>query len=267
MKVISEKFDEEQLYKSLPELKALPIAEQRALFFGNQIGRSCVYSSLYEDDDKLCLSSTVCTLRWNTKIYVTRLTTGGFSYDKKIKKLRFWFGSSIHKLKGSRLLKRFLHYTGNQWFLEIPEALQTGLTKTLLEQILSRKINNVYEYVQAYLKVSARDIKVNAFSYYEFFINKNTNHYVCQALNDILRVAVDPNIALRRLNNYTAYNLQILVGNVNVIGEKIDFSLDDDGIIEFAKKVKKEKDLFDKDRDSFMLNQMAKAMSKNVLSL
>lgn len=128
---------------------------------------------LIETDDKICLCENQYMMRFNTKIYFKSKCTKGLTYDKKTKKIKFWFGSSI--LENTYIIREYLRDIKCDWFFSMNEYLQTHITKTLLEGIIKGTITNPEDYTKKYMKQSLK----YSFHYKLFveFLNTETFYF------------------------------------------------------------------------------------------
>lgn len=181
----------EELSNLKKELLSQPIDIQRFVFYEmqdstytvNMISSSLISKykeltnkslhRLIETDDKICLCENQYIMRFNTKIYFKPKCTKGLTYDKKTKKIKFWFGSSI--LENSYIIREYLRDIKCDWFFNMNEYLQTHITKTLLESIIKGTITNPEDYTKKFMKQS---LKYN-FHYKLFvkFLNTETFYF------------------------------------------------------------------------------------------
>lgn len=181
----------EELSNLKKELLSQPIDIQRFVFYEmqnstytvNTLSNSLIskYNELVnkslhrliETDDKICLCENQYMMRFNTKIYFKSKCTKGLTYDKKTKKIKFWFGSSI--LENTYIIREYLRDIKCDWFFSMNEYLQTHITKTLLEGIIKRTITNPEDYTKKYMKLSLK----YSFHYKLFveFLNTETFYF------------------------------------------------------------------------------------------
>lgn len=106
------------------------------------------------DDDKICVCQFRYTPMFNKVIFFKNECKKGLTFNKKTKKIRFWYGGNM--IESSDLIRAMLKELKHEWFFSMPCFFQDGLTKTLLENILSRKITNPEDYIKKWMKISLK---------------------------------------------------------------------------------------------------------------
>lgn len=126
---------------------------------------------LYETPEKMCVGSNVFSLNRNKSSYYLKVTNKmGFTYDKKTKKIKIWFGANIIQLHDLILL--FFKEKNIDWFINT-QNLFGFLTKTGLERIISGKITNPIDFCKHYLKLN----RIDASPKYLYYLIKNGSSF------------------------------------------------------------------------------------------
>lgn len=113
-------------------------------------GHIALKTEMYETSEKLCVSSTTFTLKKNKSSYYLKIRNKkGFTYNKKTKKVKIWFGDNVSEFYD--LIKPFFNEIKIDWF---DDYLFQYITKTGLEGIISGKITNPVDYCKHYLKIN-----------------------------------------------------------------------------------------------------------------
>lgn len=169
------------------------------LMTNNELMRFYEYGYITENiciyDDKITVCSSQREFKFNNKIYNVSKELIGFTYDKKTKKIKFWFNQSLSKLKP--LIWKFFKYNNYNWFLNMSTNKCNLLTKTLLEDIISGKITNQEAYLKKWTKTS---LKCNI--HYKLLLNYVDNGSVYD-LKKIIKVFDNPNAFLYRVKDVT----------------------------------------------------------------
>lgn len=132
-----------------------PIDKQRFLFRTGKINYNINTVSLAEFDDKICFSDITYRIYFNSKLYTRESNKKGFTYDKKTKKIKVWFGGSIQNFLNSEDIIKFLEYFGLNWLTNERYLLHI-VRKTSFEKILSGKISNPIDLCSHYLRTSLK---------------------------------------------------------------------------------------------------------------
>lgn len=128
------------------------------------------------DDDKISVCQFSYTPMFNKVIFFKNECKNGLTFDKKTKKIRFWYGGNMTESSG--LIHAMLRELKHEWFFSMHYFFQNGLTKTLLENILSQKITNPEDYIKKWMKISLKysfhyKLIKKYFETEEFYFRKN----------------------------------------------------------------------------------------------
>lgn len=124
--------------------------------FSKEYGKltTTILHRLIETDEKICLCDNQYTMHFNTRIYFKNKCNRGLTYDKKTKKIKFWFGGNIQN--NIYIIREYLREIKCDWFFDMDEYLQKHLTKTLLEGIIKGTITNPEDYTKKYMRQSLK---------------------------------------------------------------------------------------------------------------
>jgi len=151
----------------------------------NKMNTSFPKKVVYENDEKFFyLSCVVRLVKFGSSYFLKETQKKGFSYNKKSKKLKLWFGTNL----GERaFIKPFLSHINANWFDDI---LIQFLTKGGLEKIIQGKITNPIDYCKYYLRANKfKDASPKLF--YRSLMNGGMNKHdlfrigkVCKNINN-----------------------------------------------------------------------------------
>jgi len=215
-----DKFDD--FLKMTPQL-------QRLHFYNGRIDKNMFHYSVYEDVEKICYAKTTIGVYFNKKLYKRRKNDSGLTYDKKTKKVQFWFGGKIDSIN----VELFLNHFKIDWYKSLPLSLKTILTKTALEKIIHGKITNPRDYVRHYLKHSLKNGKISTELYYHFYVKNQPNYGMNQmynsprTLNCFLSIAKEPNNCIKYFMVTKNVNFVILYDvykQCKILERKVDFT-------------------------------------------
>jgi hypothetical protein len=146
-----------ELYHSNPRLKKIMEASeenQRLLFYAKGISDFTV-SYCETENDKKWYSLNTYRYGYDKKLYYRKTATLGLTYENK--KIKVWFGGHVRSLICHDSFQSFLSRMGVSW----AESLRTlpyvnMFTKTALERIFNKKINNIDDFIIHWVKYSWR---------------------------------------------------------------------------------------------------------------
>jgi len=141
------------------EFFARPIEEQRFLFYTDKVVKTESIIIKYETEEKLCYFREIRDIKCFSKPFIKRNTDWGLTYDKKTKKVKMWFGSSVRRDRsgiGVEVMNAMCKDLGIMWYVEMPRDLKVLATPTMIGLMLSKKIYNPIQYCQVYLKRSMK---------------------------------------------------------------------------------------------------------------
>ncbi len=180
---------------------------------------------LYTDDEKICFSHNKHTLYISTtgKPFTKRKTMSGFTYDKKTKKVKFWFGKPYTlNNKEFEALKKLLGIDVD-WINDLKHhSIHVILSNaTIVGKILSGKITNCRDMIKQYLKTSARGVKLSAEIVYQY-LKKETYGSNLKLLLAHAKICVDPNDVFKPQYDLDGHNLRDMLNQARRLGKKVD---------------------------------------------
>lgn len=142
----------------------MPVEQARIKYYGDKKRKDAHITTYYEDSEKVCVGCSHLTVAFNMygALYPSRKSTWGFTFTKKTKRVKKWFGKplNVNDAVFDYLIAKF----PNMEFLktDLPnfkhEVMQCSTT---FGKVLSGKITNGRACVKEYLKVHGRGVKLS----------------------------------------------------------------------------------------------------------
>ena len=205
----------EKFFKLQEEFKKLSEEDQRFIYFSleNMYSREeCEYdkfSSLrydvtltkfYEDDEKISVYDVSFKLVFKKKAYFKHTVNHGVTFYKKDKKIKIWYNRDLIRRHVDIILKSL----NIDWVNSVPSCLIGMIPKSVLEQIISKKITNPEELVKKLCQVSFK-YKFPYKLIMKYFSNDSKEYYGYNNrktfLSYIRDYTVNPNYTLERIVN------------------------------------------------------------------
>lgn len=217
-------YSSQQEVQKLEDFKHADLDKQRFLVYAHMLNPTDRVIK-YETDEKLCYFKETLTPKFGTKGYIQRLTTDGFTYDKKTKKLSVWYGKKLIKIS-QILINSMMTDIGAGWYHGMGLALKMVATRMLFEKIFKGSIQSPAHYCESYVKYHLKIKELEWLAYYSEVAGNNSTSI--GELNVKLRYAVDPNDLIKNHIGYTA-NQHVSPGHVitncQILGTKFDWSM------------------------------------------
>jgi hypothetical protein len=127
---------------------------QRMEYYLNKTWYNTNYTYLYSDDDKVCLGSEFRRIRLGSsgKAWAqSDKNRRGLTYDKKTKKVKLWYNSSMYSFSQYEMNALFDHMNV-QWFEGTYDVLGGLVTPTMLGKVFSGKITDVFAFCKEFIK-------------------------------------------------------------------------------------------------------------------
>lgn len=203
-----------QLFNSVPEeiweAFKFNADRQRYLYYMDKLGKAKFLCVNYMDDEtKICYSQSNVMLKMGAKLYLKRSDQCGFTFDKKTKKIKLWFGSSLQKMTKLNLLLKALK---KEWLIN--EGFDGDwLTKTLLEKTIAGSITNPKQACRFILKQNKINLTIEQLRKY---IKDGHRKFELLAIKDVI---INLNEYIQQPN---AYKIRDLIRQAKALGRKID---------------------------------------------
>lgn len=165
----------EVVYSSKPanfdEWFTMPVERARILFYGEKKQKDYYQTTFYQDSEKVCVGHSSITVNFNPygALYVTRKSLHGFTFTKKTKKVKKWFGKMIvlDERIHEALYKHVINY--DWWIKDLPGSIaEISQCSTTFGKVLAGKITNGRQLVKEYLKLHARGITISPEAMYQW---------------------------------------------------------------------------------------------------
>ena len=127
---------------------------QRMEYYMHKNWYNTNYTYLYSDDDKVCLANEIRRVRLGTtgKAWAqSDKDRKGLTYDKKTKKVKLWYNSSMYSFSAHEMKTLFEHMDV-QWFEATYNVLSGLVTPTMLGKVFSGKITDVITFCKEFIK-------------------------------------------------------------------------------------------------------------------
>jgi len=135
--------------------------EQRSIVFLEKI--KGYITSVAEFEDKICFGSYTVVPRYKNKYWLHYKAERGFTYNKKTKTVKAWFGKPLREsmLLTREFIDRIVIKQLGFNFLDNPTIKQVPVTLRVLNKVLKGKITNPRDYVHAVFKEIFPKIQVS----------------------------------------------------------------------------------------------------------
>lgn len=244
----------------IEEFRNAPVEKQRFLVHSGRIATTSQVVK-YEDDDKLCYFLETLRPRMGIKGFVQKDASHGFTFDKKKKKLKVWYGASLLKMPDT-LKRTIFKDLKMEWVTAMNYKLQGLMTRALMEKIVKGKITNPRDFVKSYMKTSLRIKGISPELYYKLFkddenvesnrgmrrapygeVNLFRREFTPGALNEILRCSSNPEWVVKNLYTAEIFSQEMykdIVKECKMLGLMFDWSWSKTRIDEEHKKMSRQ---------------------------
>lgn len=210
-------FDE--LFTITPELF-------RLRYYGGRVNKEYTETVLYTDEEKICFSTNKHTLYISTtsKPFTKRKTLSGLTYDRKTKKVKFWFGKT-HSFNEKEIQALRDHLgIDTEWLSDLHHyGVHSILSNaTILGKIMSGKVTSCRAMVKEYLKTSARGLNLSPEIVYKYLKSKQWGINL-KLLFSHAKVCTDPNDVFNdkyRIDD--DHQLRDMLNQAKRLGKKLD---------------------------------------------
>lgn len=127
---------------------------QRMEYYLNKNWYNTNYVYLYSDDDKVCLANEIRRVRLGStgKAWAqSDKDRRGLTYDRKTKKVKLWYNSSMYSFSQHEMNSLFDHMDVS-WFKDTYDVLNGLVTPTMLGKVFSGKITDVPGFCKEFIK-------------------------------------------------------------------------------------------------------------------
>lgn len=159
----------EIIYTSKPanfdEAFALPSDIFRIKYYGHSFPKEYIETILWTDDEKICFGNNHIKMyiSSNGKPYTRRKTVAGYTFTRKTKKGKSWFGKPY--ILGAIEIKALKTYLGidTDWTSDLPMSSMHTLfgSNSVIAKLISGKITNYRDMIKEYLKYHVKGIKIS----------------------------------------------------------------------------------------------------------
>ena len=222
---------------------------QRMEYYLNKNFYNTNYVYLYSDDDKVCLANEIRRVRLGTtgKAWAqSDKDRKGLTYDKKTKKVKLWYNSTMYSFSHYEMRRLFEHMNV-QWFINIHETVSGLITPTILGKVLSGKITDELEFCKEFIKskpwLKNSDVTPEKLADLLIYFHKNNgNNTTLGSFIQAFSVAKSGRVLCDQIlngNSNRYYILHQVIEQALALNEKIDFSKDVQEIEKLSNRFKK----------------------------
>lgn len=220
---------------------------QRMEYYLNKNWYNTNYTYLYSDDDKVCLANEIRRIRLGStgKAWAqSDKDRRGLTYDKKTKKVKLWYNSTMYSFSQHEMNSLFDHMDVS-WFKDTHDALAGLVTPTMLGKIFSGKITDVPGFCKEFIKskpwLKNTDVTPEKLESLLAYIRTNNMvrlgafiHFfsVAKSGRDLCDQIINDNTS-----NY--YSIHQVIEQALALNEKIDFSKGVQEIMKLEKQFSK----------------------------
>jgi hypothetical protein len=138
-------------YEEMAEYCALPLKQQRFMFYYGAFLKECTTVDSKETDTHIYASVSQYKLKFGNKLFITRKNLEGYTYDKTTGKSKIWYGKQFYSLSVA-LQDRIFESLNICWAKEMDFNLRSLISNRTLDRIIKNKINSEADIVLDYLK-------------------------------------------------------------------------------------------------------------------
>lgn len=220
---------------------------QRMEYYLNKNWYNTNYVYLYSDDDKVCLANEIRRVRLGStgKAWAqSDKDRRGLTYDKKTKKVKLWYNSSMYSFTQHEMDTLFDHMNVN-WFKDTYDVLTGLVTPTMLGKVFSGKITDVPGFCKEFIKSKPwlKNSDVTPEKLEALLVYMRTNNMVrLGAFIQSFSVAKSGrDLCDQIINSKTVryYSLHQVIEHALALNEKIDFSKDVEEIMKLEEHFNK----------------------------
>jgi hypothetical protein len=200
---------------------------QRKLVFLDRMQGSVI--TLAEFEDKICIGSYTMIPRFVKKYWVQYKVDEGFTYNKKTKTVKIWYGKKLPQARGTLYarLYEFVNKTINMGF--ISERLFYFMNPSIktINRLLKGKITNPRDFIHSVIKDKHPGIKVSKELLWQMH-TKNEHFFTllfyqcpmlvstCENLDKLLMYYLSPDVNTTRYSFNTFIDLSVQAAVLNM---------------------------------------------------